>query len=222
MKQVMQILRSLVVLIIAYLAIGTVVGIVDGGVQALFPNSMPDPASGQLPASGWLLWHVGEVGLITVASAYLAAVMVGRAELLHIVILGAWMLLVGLATYAQMAGRWPTWFAVGMVAVPIPALLLGWYLRVRRKRAQGSQTDKTHHMVARATLWGLGLALLLAAHDYQNDPMYRRHFSIRDVFWFVELPFLLIAGAAIGYAVGVWRRSKHVHVEEHPSTQPGA
>src|SRR5260221_13437837 len=220
----MQALKSIGVLVIAYFAIGTVVGVLDGGLHAVFTQSLPDQTSSRLPDSGWLLWHIGEVGLITLNSAYLAAFMVSQAEWLHISILGAWMVLVGLANYGLSAHQWPTWFSVSMIVVPVPAVLLGGYIRIRLKRAQDQkrQQEETHHLVRRAVLWGIGLAILLRAHDYQHDPMYRRHFSIRSVFWVVELPVLVGIGACLGYVVGRWRGARNMNVTAGPPMAPSA
>jgi len=210
MRQLMQVVRSVLVLMIAYYAIGTVVNILDSGLQAVFPGSQPNSTTGQIPGPGWLLWHIVEIGMITVASAYCAALMVGRAELLHVSILGAWMLLVGVGTYAAMGDRWPEWFRLGLAVVPVPAVLLGGCLRIwqRRKQAGKGETTRPRHIVRRAVLWGIVLALLLGAHFYQTDPYYR-HVSIRQVFWFFELPILVGVGAGLGYFVGRWRRAKY-------------
>lgn len=220
----MQVVRSIVVLIIAYYAIGTVVGIVDSGLHAVFPGSQPDLTTGRLPWPGWLVGHIVEVGIIAVASAYCAALMAGRAELLHVCILGAWMVLVGLGTYAVMGERWPVWFRAGLALVPVPAVLLGGFLRIRQRnaRSRGSDADRRIHIVRRAVLWGIALAILLGAHYYQNNPYYRRHVSIRQVFWYFELPILVTAGAALGYSVGRWRRAKHPVKTAESSAQTGA
>ena len=122
------ILRSLLAVVCGYFAMATVV-------MALFAVAFRIP--GTTPTMGFMLLSLGYGFFAAGLGGYVAAVVARREAIKHAAALAGLCTALGVVSGVAEGGRAPLWYQIANIAVMVPGVLLGGYLRARQPGLSG-------------------------------------------------------------------------------------
>jgi hypothetical protein len=129
-------LRSIGAVIAGYLTLTVLTAGTIFLLGAVFPASYT-PAN-----TGWVLFNLLYGALYAVLGGYVAGLIAHRAEVRHGLALGIVMVVINIALFIPaQTGSIPTvqplWYHLALIALALPAPVLGGYLRNRQRAARG-------------------------------------------------------------------------------------
>lgn len=89
-------IRSIVAVIVAYIALVAGVSTADFLISVLFPHSKPLPGTGPFPSAAWLSVLLFISFLFATLGGYICALLARRSELAHGLVLGIFLFVLGL------------------------------------------------------------------------------------------------------------------------------
>jgi hypothetical protein len=126
--------RSILAVLAGYLTLAAAVVAVDFSLGTLFPGAFPEPVEpgARPPTAGWLGVILLYSSVFAVLGGYVAAWVARRSERLHALAFGLLLEAMTLAEWYATRGWRPAWYHALLALLPIPAALLGGWLRSRR------------------------------------------------------------------------------------------
>ena len=104
-------------------------------VAAWFPDALPQPGEDVFPSTGSLLAMLGSDVLFMIVAGYVTAAAARRVQVGHAAVLGAAIVVFGLALMLVGWRGEPLWYQVTLVAIAVPAAVTGGSLRSQRRDA---------------------------------------------------------------------------------------
>ena len=112
--------RSILAVIVGYLTMAV-------AIIALFAISFRQPDAA--PTQTFMLLSLVYALFAALAGGYVTALIARRKELKHTIALATFAALMGIVSMIVSAGQEPLWYQIANIAVMVPAVLLGGYLR---------------------------------------------------------------------------------------------
>jgi hypothetical protein len=125
--------RSILAVIVGYFVTAAGVMATAAVINVLFPLASPEAEFARFHSVPWLMLALSTGIVFAIVGGYVAAVIAKRAETKHALALGILMVVLGILTMAIEFGKYPLWYQLALVVVPLPAVMVGASLRVRGK-----------------------------------------------------------------------------------------
>jgi len=125
-------MRRSVIAVVAGLAVVTL-GIAGkfALLARLAPAIVPAPGEDQFPSGFWMIVLLISDLAVLILGGYATASIAGRAELTHATLLGVAVSVLGLASLLTPWGLDPMWYQVVLLALAVPAAVVGGSLGIR-------------------------------------------------------------------------------------------
>ncbi|HET8760749.1 MAG TPA: hypothetical protein VFN94_06755 [Nitrospiria bacterium] len=121
--------RSITAVVVGYLVLAVAIAAKLLAMKRFVPEVLPAPGEDVFPDTAWLLAMLGsDIGLM-IGAGYLTAMIASRTPVIHSVILGAAMVILGLVWMFVFWGWMPLWYQVVLVSIALPAAATGGMLR---------------------------------------------------------------------------------------------
>lgn len=131
-------IRSIIAVVSGFVVIVIFALAADALLMRLVPSSFTD--GGATRNSTLLIFALVYNFIFSAAGGYLTALIARRVELKHALALGALHFLLSLLSAVQFTETAPVWWHIAALALIIPAVVFGGYLRVAQKRVSQPRT----------------------------------------------------------------------------------
>lgn len=118
-------IRSAGAVLGGYLVLAVTIALKFLLIRRVSPQVLPAPGEDVFPDTGWLLALLGSDVALMIAAGYLTARWAPRAPVVHSVVLGVIMVVLGLTWIFVFWGWLPVWYQVVLVSIAIPAAATG-------------------------------------------------------------------------------------------------